>query len=132
MSFPAMDYCEIASQEWEDSSFYEYLTGKFIFPIFTYNKNKPNDYILDSVRVWNMPEKDLDIVKDVWYDTKEKILNGDYEHFIGLGEKRIAHIRPHDRKAYYNTPTPQGYLQKKKSFWLNASYIYENIVCQGK
>lgn len=132
MSFPAMDYCEIASQEWEDSSFYEYLTGKFIFPIFVYNKNKPNDYILDSVRVWNMPERDLDIVKDVWYDTKEKILNDDYEHFIKLKDKRIAHIRPHDRKAYYNTPTPQGDLQKKKSFWLNASYIYENIVCQDK
>ena len=123
MSFPAMDYCEIAGQDWEDSDLYMWLTRKFICPVFQQLEDGSDEYYLKSIKVWNMPENDLEIVEQVWLDTKNKIIAGDYDHFIGSGKRMVAHVRPHDRKALYNTPTPQGILQKKKSFWLNDNYI---------
>lgn len=71
VSFPAMDYCEIASQEWEDSELYETLTKKFVFIIFKAIPGNESDYTVDSIRIWNMPEKDLDYAKGVWLDTKK-------------------------------------------------------------
>lgn len=83
---------------------------------------------VDSIRICNMPEKDLDYAKGVWLDTKEKILNADYEHFVKIAEDRIVHVRPHDTKAYYDSPTPQGTMEKKKCFRLNRGYILNEIV----
>lgn len=128
ISFPAMDYCEIASQEWEDSELYETLTKKFVFIIFRAIPGNKSDYTVDSIRIWNMPEKDLNCAKGVWLDTKEKILKADYEHFVKISANRIVHVRPHDTKAYYDSPTPQGTMEKKKCFWLNRGYILNDIV----
>lgn len=128
VSFPAMNFCEIAQQQWEDSALYETLTKKFVFIIFRAIPGKEKDYTVDSIRIWNMPEKDLDIAREVWLDTKEKIQKGDYNNFISVSADRIVHVRPHDTKAYFNAPTPQGYMEKKKCFWLNKKYILKEIV----
>ena len=127
MSFPAIQYKEIIDEEWEDSTLYSQLTRKFLCPIFIFN-SEIDDYILDRCTLWNMPESDLDIVHEVWEDTKRKIMDGDYEHFTKIRQNPVSHVRPHAKNAEDLMETPQGTLEKKKSFWLNASYIYDNIV----
>lgn len=127
MSFPAIQYKEIVSERWEDSTLYNQLTRKFLCPIFVYQASI-GDYILDRCTIWNMPESDLDIVHGVWEDTKKKIIAGDYEHFIRISQNPVSHVRPHARDAEDLMETPQKTKEKKKSFWLNASYIFDNIV----
>ena len=78
-----------------------------------------------------MPASDLEVAKMVWLDTKEKIEAGNYKNFIGIKDKRIAHIRPHGKNAEDKTPTPQGTMESKKSFWLNQNYIL-NVINQAK
>ena len=129
MSFPYIRYCDIADEEWDTCSLKEILTSKFIIPVFV-QVCDGNEYILDRVCVWNMPDADLDIVRGVWEDTKAKIIAGDYSHFIGSSEDRIIHIRPHARDSHDLTPTPQGTMEKKKSFWLNRSYILSHVISQ--
>ncbi|MBJ2355218.1 Sau3AI family type II restriction endonuclease [Sphaerochaeta sp. S2] len=129
MSFKQIRYKEIITQEWEDSDFYLELTSKFFFIVFRHN-NPTEPYRLESVFLWNMPEKDLRVVEQVWQDTKQKIADGIYDNFFKSSEDMIAHVRPHARDSYDLMQTPQGTMEKKKSFWLNRSYI--NSILIGK
>ncbi|NLE16363.1 MAG: hypothetical protein GX626_10900 [Spirochaetales bacterium] len=124
MSFKQIRYEEIVDQEWEDSDFYMELTSKFFFIIFKHDH--PDDpYVLERVIFWNMPEKDLEVVKKVWLDAQQKIAIGDYEHFIKSSHRQIAHVRPHANDSFDVMRTPQGTFEKKQSFWLNRNYIME-------
>jgi DNA mismatch repair protein MutH len=127
MSFKQIRYKEIITQEWEDSDFYLELTSKFFFIIFRHN-NFDEPYALERVFLWNMPEKDLRVVEQVWQDTKQKIAKGIYDNFLKSSEDMIAHIRPHARDSYDLMQTPQGTMEKKKSFWLNRSYINRILI----
>lgn len=131
MSFPAIQYCDIINQTWEESDLYTILTSKFIVPVFVHDPDEPKwetEYILDRIAVWNMNDADLEIAHQVWADTKKKIQNGDYNHFIKMSDNMIVHVRPHAQNSNDLTITPQGTWEKKKSFWLNAGYVYEKIV----
>lgn len=127
MSFPAINYCEIVDQEWEDSDLYQILTSKFFFVIYKHdNYNEP--YRLDRIKIWNMPESDLEIAHIGWEDTKQKIIVGDYENFIKIRDKSIIHVRPHGRDSFKDLIlTPQGTMHKKLSFWLNKEYIQTQV-----
>ncbi|ADY14425.1 Sau3AI family type II restriction endonuclease [Sphaerochaeta globosa] len=124
MSFKQIRYEEIIDQEWEDSDFYVELTSKFFFIVFKHDH--PEDpYILDRVLFWNMPETDLQVVKQVWLDAQQKISSGNYENFVKSSDRKIAHVRPHATDSSDVMRTPQGTYEKKKSFWLNRNYIME-------
>jgi DNA mismatch repair protein MutH len=74
-----------------------------------------------------MPEKDLETVKNVWLDTQEKIISGDYEHFTKSSDRMISHVRPKGRDSEDLMITPQGTKEKKKCFWLNRDYVMSII-----
>lgn len=124
MSFKQIRYEEIVDQEWEDSDFYIELTSKFFFIVFKHD-HQDDPYILDRVLFWNMPEKDLEIAKQVWLDAQQKISKGDYDNFIKSSNRQIAHVRPHAKDSTDVMRTPQGTFEKKKSFWLNRDYIMD-------
>lgn len=76
-----------------------------------------------------MPEYDLEIAHEGWEDTKQKIKMGDYDNFVRIRDKSIIHVRPHGTDSFKDlTPTPQGTMYKKLSFWLNKEYIYEKAL----
>ena len=126
MSFKQIRYNEIVDQEWEDSDLYFTLTSKFILIVFEHS-HQDDPYKLERVKVWNMPEKDLNVVEEVWLHTKNKILNGDYNNFIRSSDKMISHVRPKGRDSKDLMSTPQGTLEKKKCFWLNRDYVMSII-----
>ena len=127
LSFKNIDFCEIVDEEWEESDFYSAITSKFIFVLFR-RDSKDMDYYLDRVEFWQIPEKDYQIFKDVWEDTKEKVLRGDYEHFIKMSENHVSHIRPKGKNSEDLMYTPQGTFEKKKCFWINQEYIQKNVL----
>ena len=131
MSFPAIRFTEIVNETWETSALYEKLTSKFVIPVFIHDPDEPtgeSEYILDRICVWNMPSADLEIARGVWEDTRAKIMEGCYDDFVKMSDERIIHVRPHGKDSLDLMLTPQGTMEKKKSFWLNQHYIFDKII----
>lgn len=136
MSFEQIDYCELVGEEWHNSTIRnKFENKKHLWIIF---KSKVNfekqselnleDIVLNNVMFWNMPISDLEgSMYRVWKDTVDKVRIGDYDNFIKISDGEIAHIRPKARNKEDMTLTPQGTYEKRKSFWLNARYIKEQI-----
>ena len=74
-----------------------------------------------------MPWKDIEIMHNIWYDTKVKIESGEFEDFIKISDNLIGHVRPKGRDAEDLMETDLGTFEKKKAFWLSASYIKQII-----
>lgn len=121
MSFAQIKYTEIINEEWEESYWHETLTKRFFFVIF--QKDYHGILRLKKVMFWNMPPNHLEIAESFWIDTRDKIINEDFKHFIKISDNRICHVRPKGTNARDMMVTHTGKMEKKKCFWLNASYI---------
>ena len=127
MSFPTFKYTEIVKETWLDSELYEtFSTTKYLFMIYQYEDE--NTLIFKKAMFWNVPEKDLNTeIKRVWEDTIERIKNNEYDNLPRISESPILHVRPHSRNAQDTYLTLDGKQAIKKCFWLNASYIKQQI-----
>ena len=135
MSFPAMSFEKIASEEWEGSDFYQLLTEtRFFFVVFKYDEN--NTLRLLGCKFWNILGSDLQEVESVWNKTKQLIngglvigrVNGKYTgNFPKASENPVSHVRPHARNAEDVDVLPDGRVFPKQCFWLNNSYILSQI-----
>ena len=127
ISFPAFKWKELDEEvNWEDSELYGLLTNKFFFTV--YQKTSTTMPILIGCFFWTMPLKDLESMRQLWMDTKEKIRTGRYDDFIKKSQHDVGHVRPHAKNSLDTYPTPQGGAQSKKSFWLNNDYIKDIAV----
>lgn len=130
MSFPAFKFCEIINEEWEDSEFKNYLEqAKFMFIIF---REIDREFVLDKVKFWSIPEKDLEEVRIVWQRTVDTIIEGVeityknnkiYNNLPSSTENRVCHVRSHGNNRADTYPLPDGRMLTKQCFWLNNSYI---------
>ncbi len=141
ISFPTFKYKELVETDWEESDFKNILESKFFFVFYQFNNDK---LVLRKVRFWNMPQSDIEIAKKVWNTTKNNIKQGKIvsevtetgrrlTHFPKKSENRISHVRPHARNANDTYPLPKkdkitGLTKyTKHCFWLNASYVRDEI-----
>lgn len=127
MSFPTFKYSTIATEEWLDSELYEtFSTTKYLFMIYQYIDE--NTLVFKKAMFWNVPEKDLNTeIKRVWTETVTRIRNNEYDNLPKISESPILHVRPHAQNRNDTYPTLDGKQAIKKCFWLNASYIKEQI-----
>lgn len=136
MSFQAFDFIRLSKEEsWENSEFYNYLApNKFMFVIFQEDTN--GQYVLNRIMFWNIPNKDLEQVGIVWEKTVQiirqsvelKMQNKPFQNnFPKKADNPVAHVRPHGRKASDQLPLPGGQMVTKQCFWLNNTYIAEQI-----
>lgn len=153
MSFPSFKFKELAAQEWEESDLYNYFTDRvFLFVVFKRNGDK---YILKGAQLWNMPYEDLNtLVQEGWTSIRDTIRNGVKfkiketskgfivkNSFPKKKDNKIIHIRPHAQKSAFlfsNGQTigninrdanelPDGQWMTTQSFWINNSYILQQI-----
>ncbi|MGN1183987.1 MAG: Sau3AI family type II restriction endonuclease [Oliverpabstia sp.] len=136
MSFPTFRFKELVEEEWEDSTFGNYLREtRFLFVIYKFDEN---DVLrLRGSQFWNIPYDDLEIeVRLVWEKTKKvlqeglqiTVVNGvRRNNFPKATENRVCHVRPHAQNAQDTYELPDGRRFPKQCFWLNNSYIYEQI-----
>ena len=147
---PPFSFKQLVSEEWEDSSLYEYLSEtKFLFVVY---QQEDAHYVLKGCQLWNMPYNDLNVeVQEGWTKIKDTIANGlvltKKEQKNGLviennlpkkKDNRIIHIRPHSQKSFYvledgeicgsgtysdADQLPDGRWMTKQSFWLNNDYV---------
>jgi hypothetical protein len=102
------------------------------------------DLILRKVKFWNMPYSDILEAKNVWIEMVKTILNGEIvkevtnkgirkTFFPKKTENRISHVRPHARNKEdtYELPISDKLTglsaYTKHCFWLNASYVRDEI-----
>ena len=126
MSFQTIKYKEIVDEEkWEDSDWYETIAARrFLFIVFRKkNGGLPCDATLERVFFWAMPHKDIGAAEALWHDTRDKVRNGDYAHFLKSSEHSVCHIRPKAKNAADMMETPQGGKAQKHCWWLNRDYI---------
>jgi len=126
ISFPHFKYKELVDEEWDTSSLKGLLQRRFFFVVFQYNDN--GVLVLHKVMFWTIPYSDLEIeVKRVWNLTIDLINDGKADQLPKKSESPVCHVRPHARNAKDTNETPDGRFLVKKSFWLNAGYIKEQL-----
>ena len=85
---------------------------------------------------WNIPNEDLEQVRLVWERTVRAIRVGVRSTPMSGGisndlpkksENPVAHVRPHGRDGSDKLPLPDGRMMTKQCFWLNNTYIREQI-----
>lgn len=133
MSFPAFDYRDLVTQIWQDddgesmTDFHLMLeTRKFLFVIFQKTKGS-DEIVLKKTMFWNFPMKDIAEAERVWEKTIDCINEGRYADLPKISDSEVAHVRPHGRNARDTCETPQGTMEMKRCFWLNAKYIQKAI-----
>ena len=107
--------------------YYLFSHRKFIF-VFFKRDTAESEYYLDRVEFWQIPEEDYKQFKKVWLDTKEKVKNGDYQHFSKIKDNPVSHVRPHGKDSHDLILSPQGTMEKKMCFWINQQYIQEKVI----
>ncbi|MEZ4881706.1 MAG: Sau3AI family type II restriction endonuclease [Flavobacteriaceae bacterium] len=141
ISFPTFEYQELIETDWEDSDFKNILESKFFFVFYQF---EGENLILRKVKFWNMPHSDIIEAKSVWEKMKTTVSKGEIvkevtnkgirkTYFPKKTENRISHVRPHARNAEdtYDLPVADkltGLTEfTKHCFWLNASYVRDEI-----
>ena len=149
MSFPHIKFKELLEDEWEDSWPYNYFEQtRFLFVIY---KKIDGRYTLLGSQMWNMPTDILNTkIKECWECVRNvlkegvvltKTNNGIKNNFPGKDFNGITHLRPHASKSAYlledgtiigNIETdadelPDGRMMTKQCFWLNNTYIYDQL-----
>ena len=123
MSFTQIKYNEIIKESWENSDLYKTLKSEFIFFIFKIKNKDDNDPIFHNAKFWKMNGADLDLVNKFWELTKESIRIGEYKNFITIKNDFICHVRTKGLNNKDLMKTPQGTIEPKRGYWLNASYL---------
>lgn len=156
MSFPPFKFMDLVEEEFEDSVLHDYFDETRLF-FFVWKKDG-DVYRVKGCLLWNMPHFDLDvIVRREWERyrnifqygvifTKTIDSNGKISFKNNLPNKSetdIIHVRPHAIKAAYRFSNgeeygnverdanmlPSGEYMTTQSFWINNSYILEQIKC---
>ncbi len=128
MSFAQIKYREIVEEEWEDSYLYKTLSNEFLFVIFKLSSKEDKNPSLKKVIFWKMSSYDLDLASKFWELTKDSVNRGDYKNFITIKNNFICHVRSKGLNSKDLMETPQGTMEPKKGYWLNASYIKTQIL----
>lgn len=136
MSFPTFDFIKLSKEtEWEESELYNYIAPtKFLFVIF--QENDDGEYVFERVKFWNIPNDDLEEVQRVWERTVKTINEGVVleakngkvcNNLPKQSESTVAHVRPHGKDGNDKLPLTDGRMMTKQCFWLNNTYIEEQI-----
>lgn len=136
MSFPTFKFKELVEEEWEDSTFGNYLREtRFLFVVYKFDEN---DVLrLKGCQFWNIPYADLEVeVRSVWEKTKTilreglqiTLVNGVHKNNLPKStENRVSHVRPHAKDSSDTYELPDGRQFPKQCFWLNSSYILSQL-----
>jgi len=141
ISFPTFEYQELVETDWEDSDFKNILESKFFFVFYQF---EGENLILRKVKFWNMPYSDILVAKNVWEEMVKTVSNGEIvkevtekgvrkTYFPKKTENKVSHVRPHARNSEdtYDLPVADKLTGLKEytkhCFWLNASYVKDEI-----
>lgn len=136
MSFPTFKFKELVDEDWENSTFGNYLREtRFLFVVYKYDEHEVLK--LKGCQFWNIPYEDLEEdVKAIWEDTRNIIEDGlvitrkngkTYNNLPKSSDNPVCHVRPHAQNAKDVYELPDGRFYPKQCFWLNNAYICSQL-----
>ncbi len=154
MSFPPFKFVDLVKEEYDDSTLHDYFDETRLF--FFVWKRDGDVYRVKGCKLWNMSHSDLEVtVRKEWEQYKHIIKYGvEFKKCIDnsgkisfknnlpkKSETKIIHVRPHATKAAYRFSNgeeygnveraanmlPNGEYMTTQSFWINNSYILEQL-----
>lgn len=125
VSFKVFDYFKVAEEPFEESDLYHDLLCKYLFVI--YRENSAGDFALSNILLWQMPDFDLLYAEQCYLQMQKNIKAGRADISVKASENICCHVRPHARNKLDTKPQPYGKPEVKKCFWLNSSYLAEEI-----
>ena len=155
MSFPHFKVLDLIEEEWYTSGVKEqFEETKFLFIIF---KELKGVFYFHDAKFWNMDQEDIDtVLKKEWSIVHSTFVNGIEltptaqkngiiinNNLPKASKTKILHVRPHTSKSFYliddkqygsgtlsgnSDLLPNGNRMTKQCFWLNKSYILEQII----
>ena len=126
MSFENIDYLEVANcDDWYESRLYELYSSRFMFVVFKEQNKGEEDFLLDDVFFWTMPQQDLEDAELYWNHIRENVLNDriSEQYWWKAADRRKFHVRPKAQKSKDLAPAPNGKLAKKFCYWFNNDYV---------
>lgn len=154
ISFPPFKFMDLVEEKYDDSTLHDYFDETRLF--FVVWKKDGDVYRVKGCQLWNMSHYDLEvIVRKEWERYKHIIQYG--VEFVKCIDKfgkvsfknnlpnktdtEIIHVRPHATKAAYRfnngveygnverdaNVLPNGEFMTTQSFWINNSYILEQL-----
>ena len=105
---------------------YDYFeSSKFLFVIF--KRTTDDNLVFRGVKFWSMPALDIAEYGEVWRRAVQAARLSNESLFPKGSEHAIGHVRPHARNKQDTDEMPNGTHVTKRCFWLNSSYILEQI-----
>ena len=159
MSFPPFRFMDLVQEEYDDSTLHDYFDETRLF-FFVWKKDG-NVYRVQGCQLWNMSHYDLEVVVQKEWEQYKHIIQYGVEftkcidksgkvsfknNLPNKSETKIIHVRPHAIKAAYRFNNgeeygnvdrdanilPNGEYMTTQSFWINNSYILEQLRCLKK
>lgn len=127
LSFPRFSYRDLVEQDFEQSEFSEQLAQKYLFVVFCEDESNLGEFRLADVLFWQMPDSDLVEARACYDLMRERVIDGRASESVKSTENRCCHVRPKARNKADTAVTPRGETVVKKSFWLNAGYVGDEI-----
>lgn len=152
--FKNYNFKELATNDdWEESHLYQEICNKrFLFVVF--KEVKPKIFILDSIKFWGFPDRQVEEVQRVWAETRRIITEGVeltqhgnrvFTNFPQSRVNKVIFTKIHAQNTYYEIEKnvfvgkgklsdtdklPDGRRITKHSFWIPKKFLKE--VLEGK
>ena len=130
MSFENIDYMEVAEcDNWYDSRLYELFSSRFMFVVFKEQHANKEDYVLDKVFFWTMPQKDLEWQEEYWNHIRKNVLEDHIseDYWWKGSDRKKFHVRPKAQKSSDLVLAPNGTWAKKFCYWFNNDYVKQIV-----
>ncbi len=140
ISFATMKLQEFVNEEWEDSTFREYLHKILIVPIYSRSKESTLDEkYMAKTFFWSPSISEEALIQKEWSCYQDEVLSGKcevkkvamnslkgYKEVSALSKESqtlAIHMRPHGRDSTDRDIDTLGNSIVKQSFWLNKRFI---------
>jgi DNA mismatch repair protein MutH len=121
-SFPAIDFRDVAEEEWESSPLVEQLRS-ILLVVFHDPRKVVTEAVLDRVVHWRPTDEDVATMREEYEIFRRYIARSRPDLAPTEAQTRILHLRPHGSDGSDKVPLPDGTLYRRSSFWLNKSYL---------
>lgn len=144
MSFENINYQEVYDcDNWTDSRLYELFSNRFMFVTFRATGHKifvpdsnggrksEQEYELDKVFFWAMPQKNLELAEQYWEDIRKQVMADNIVDgaFWREADNNSFHVRPKGRRGADRdiSPVTGERTADKFCYWFNKEYV-RNII----
>ncbi len=131
---------ELIEENWEESTFKEYINKILFVPVYSDNKDSTlEEKHIGKSFFWSPSMEEENSIKKEWEQYKDEVINGQCKvHKVIIKSKKgfkevsklakesetlTIHMRPHGRDSNDRDDDTLGNSIVKQCFWLNKNFI---------